>query len=72
MSGGGSYNQSKANNQSNFNQAIPQWQSDAITKMYNAAANTFGNTGSARERYFLSQRTHGIQKANHITSFLME
>lgn len=47
MSGGGSYNQSNANNQSNFNQTIPQWQSDALTNMYGAAANTFGNTGSA-------------------------
>ena len=47
MSGGGSYNQSKANNQSQFNQSIPKWQSDALTKMYGAAANTFGSTGNA-------------------------
>jgi len=47
MSGGGSYSQSNAKNQSNFNQSIPQWQSDALTKMYGAAANTFGNTGNA-------------------------
>ncbi len=47
MSGGGSYNQSKANNQSQFNQSIPKWQSDALTNMYGAAANTFGNTDNA-------------------------
>ena len=56
MSGGGSYNQSSANNQSNFNQTIPQWQSDALTKMYNAAAGTFGNTGSA-----INAQTPGVQ-----------
>lgn len=56
MSGGGSYNQSNAKNQSNFNQTIPQWQSDALTKMYNAAAGTFGNTGSA-----ISGQTPGAQ-----------
>jgi len=56
MSGGGSYNQSNANNQSNFNQTIPQWQSDALTKMYGAAASTFGNTGSA-----INAQTPGAQ-----------
>ena len=56
MSGGGSYNQSKANNQSNFNQTIPKWQSDALTKMYYAAAGTFGNTGSA-----INAQTPGVQ-----------
>ena len=56
MSGGGSYNQSKANNQSNFNQTIPKWQSDALTKMYDAAAGTFGNTGSA-----INAQTPGAQ-----------
>ena len=56
MSGGGSYNQSKANNQSNFNQTIPKWQSDALTKMYDAAASTFGNTGSA-----INAQTPGVQ-----------
>ena len=56
MSGGGSYNQSKANNQSNFNQTIPKWQSDALTKMYDAAAGTFGNTGSA-----INAQTPGVQ-----------
>jgi len=56
MSGGGSYNQSNAKNQSNFNQSIPQWQVDALTKMYGAAADTFGNTGSA-----ISGQTPGAQ-----------
>lgn len=56
MSGGGSYNQSKANNQSNFNQTIPKWQSDALTKMYDAASGTFGNTGSA-----INAQTPGVQ-----------
>ena len=56
MSGGGSYNQSNANNQSNFNQTIPQWQSDALTKMYGAAAGTFGNTGNA-----INAQTPGVQ-----------
>jgi hypothetical protein len=56
MSGGGSYNQSNAKNQSNFNQTIPQWQSDALTKMYGAAASTFGNTGSA-----INAQTPGVQ-----------
>jgi hypothetical protein len=56
MSGGGSYNQSSANNQSNFNQRIPKWQSDALTKMYNAAAGTFGSTGSA-----INAQTPGAQ-----------
>ena len=46
MSGGGSYSQSNAKNQSNFNQTIPQWQSDALTQMYNAAAGTYGNVGN--------------------------
>ena len=56
MSGGGSYNQSSAKNQSNFNQTIPQWQVDALTKMYGAVANTFGNTGSA-----INAQTPGVQ-----------
>ena len=56
MSGGGSYNQSKANNQSNFNQKIPKWQSDALTKMYKAAAGTFGNTGNS-----INQQMGGVQ-----------
>ena len=56
MSGGGSYNQSNAKNQSNFNQSIPQWQVNALTKMYGAAANTFGNTGSA-----INAQTPGVQ-----------
>ena len=56
MSGGGSYNQSKANNQSNFNQKIPKWQSDALTKMYGAAASTFGNTGNS-----INQQMGGAQ-----------
>jgi hypothetical protein len=56
MSGGGSYNQSKANNQSNFNQTIPKWQSDALTKMYDAAAGTYGNVGS-----IINQQMGGVQ-----------
>ena len=56
MSGGGSYNQSKAGNQSYFNQTIPKWQSDALKKMYGAAASTFGNTGSA-----INAQTPGAQ-----------
>ena len=56
MSGGGSYSQSNAKNQSNFNQTIPQWQVDALTKMYGAAADTFGNTGSA-----INTQTPGAQ-----------
>ena len=46
MSGGGNYSQSSANNDSNFNQSIPQWQIDAFIKMYNAAAGTFGDVGN--------------------------
>lgn len=56
MSGGGNYSQSSANNQSNFNQKIPKWQSDALTKMYGAAANTFGNTGNS-----INQQMGGAQ-----------
>jgi len=56
MSGGGSYNQSNAKNQSKFNQSIPQLQVNALTKMYGAAANTFGNTGSA-----INAQTPGVQ-----------
>ena len=56
MSGGGSYNQSKSGNQSNFSQKIPKWQSDALTKMYGAAASTFGNTGNS-----INQQMGGAQ-----------
>ena len=56
MSGGGNYSQSSANNQSNFNQKIPKWQSDALTKMYGAAASTFGNTGNS-----INQQMGGAQ-----------
>jgi hypothetical protein len=56
MSGGGNYSQSSANNQSNFDQRIPKWQSDALTKMYGAAANTFGNTGNS-----INQQMGGAQ-----------
>ena len=56
MSGGGNYSESSANNQSNFNQKIPKWQSDALTKMYKAAASTFGNTGRA-----INAQTPGVQ-----------
>ena len=55
-SGGGQGSQSSANNQSNFNQRIPKWQSDALTKMYNAAAGTFGNTGNS-----INQQMGGVQ-----------
>jgi hypothetical protein len=56
MSGGGNYSQSKANNQSSFNQTIPKWQEDALTKMYGSAASTFGSTGSA-----INAQTPGVQ-----------
>ena len=56
MSGGANYSQSNAKNQSSFNQQIPKWQSDALTKMYDAAAGTFGNTGSA-----INAQTPGVQ-----------
>jgi hypothetical protein len=56
MSGGGNYSQSNASNQSNFKQKIPKWQSDALTKMYGAAAGTFGNTGNA-----INAQTPGVQ-----------
>lgn len=56
MSGGGNYSESSANNQSNFNQKIPKWQSDALTKMYGAAASTFGNTGNS-----INQQMGGAQ-----------
>ena len=56
MSGGGNYSESSANNQSNFNQKIPKWQSDALTKMYGAAASTFGKTGNS-----INQQMGGAQ-----------
>ena len=56
MSGGGNYSESSANNQSNFKQTIPKWQSDALTKMYDAAASTFGNTGNS-----INQQMGGAQ-----------
>ena len=56
MSGGGNYSESSANNQSSFNQKIPKWQSDALTKMYNAAASTFGKTGNS-----INQQMGGAQ-----------
>ena len=56
MSGGGNYSESSANNQSSFNQKIPKWQSDALTKMYGAAASTFGNTGNS-----INQQMGGAQ-----------
>jgi hypothetical protein len=56
MSGGANYSQSNAKNNSNFNQKIPKWQSDALTKMYNAAAGTFGNTGNS-----INQQMGGAQ-----------
>ena len=56
MSGGGNYSQSSAKNNSFFNQTIPQWQVDAITKMYNAAAGTFGGVGNS-----INQQMGGVQ-----------
>lgn len=53
---GANYSNSKANNQSSFNQTIPKWQEDALTKMYGSAASTFGSTGSA-----INARTPGVQ-----------
>ncbi len=57
MSGGANYSQSNANNASNFSQNIPQWQADALTKMYNSAAGTFGSTGNA-----INKQTPAAQK----------
>jgi hypothetical protein len=45
--GGGSYSNSNAKNQSAFNQTIPQWQSNALTSMYNAAQGQYNTTGQA-------------------------
>ena len=56
MSGGGNYSQSSANNQSNFKQTIPKWQSDALTRMYNAAAGTYGSVGNS-----INQQMGGAQ-----------
>ena len=55
-SAGGQSSESKASSNSQFQQQIPQWQSDALTKMYNAAAGTFGSVGSA-----INAQTPGVQ-----------
>lgn len=41
---------SKANSNSMFQQQIPQWQSDALTKMYNAAQGQYNTTGQAIQK----------------------
>ena len=56
MSGGGNYSQSSAKNNSSFNQQIPQWQADALTKMYGSAANTAGSVGQS-----IADQTAGAQ-----------
>ena len=53
---GGNGSSSRSNNQSQFQQSIPQWQVDAITKMYNAAAGTFGGVGNS-----INQQMGGVQ-----------
>lgn len=55
-SGGAQGSQSKSNSNSNFNQTIPQWQANALKKMYGAAASTFGNTKGA-----IASQTPGVQ-----------
>jgi hypothetical protein len=55
-SAGGGGQQSSSNNQSNFNQKIPKWQSDALTKMYKAAAGTYGSVGNS-----INQQMGGAQ-----------
>ena len=56
MSGGGNYSSSNANNQSQFQQKIPKWQSDALTKMYGAAESAYGNVGNT-----INQQMGGAQ-----------
>jgi hypothetical protein len=56
MSGGGNYSQSKANNQSNFGQSIPQWQVDAFTKLFGGAADTAGSVGNS-----INKQMGGVQ-----------
>ena len=55
-SAGGNQSKSSANSNSQFRQTIPKWQVDALTKMYNAAAGTFGNTGNS-----INQQMGGAQ-----------
>ena len=55
-SAGGNQSKSSANSNSQFRQTIPKWQSDALTKMYGAAASTFGNTGNS-----INQQMGGAQ-----------
>jgi hypothetical protein len=56
MSGGANYSQSNARNNSSFNQQIPQWQVDALTKMYGGAADTASSVGKS-----IQQQTPGAQ-----------
>ena len=55
-SAGGGGQQSSSSNQSQFQQKIPKWQSDALTQMYNAAFGTYGNVGDA-----INQQMGGAQ-----------
>ena len=55
-SAGAGGQQSSSNNQSQFQQKIPKWQSDALTQMYNAAAGTYGNVGNT-----INQQMGGVQ-----------
>ena len=55
-SAGGGGQQSSSSNQSQFQQQIPKWQSDALTQMYNAAAGTYGNVGNT-----INQQMGGAQ-----------
>ena len=56
MSGGGNFSTSNARNNSQFSQQIPQWQANALTQMYNAAAGTYGNVGNT-----INQQMGGAQ-----------
>ena len=55
-SAGGGGQQSSSSNQSQFQQKIPKWQSDALTKMYKAAAGTYGSVGNS-----INQQMGGAQ-----------
>ena len=55
-SAGGGGQQSSSSNQSQFQQKIPKWQSDALTKMYKAAAGTYGSVGNT-----INQQMGGAQ-----------
>ena len=62
-SAGGGGQQSSSSNQSQFQQQIPKWQSDALTQMYNAAAGTYGNVGNT-----INQQMGGAQDYINQTS----